>query len=98
MLCAEDIAGISLPGYRSAGFSVTDRTLWLRRVHLRGRNNILKRFPVHGAAFNLSLILRKLLGVGKPGSYRGFVCSFLRFCEAYFRGPMRFGTGLVGCV
>ena len=38
----------------------------MRRVHLQGRKNILKRLLVHGAAFNLSLILRNVLGVGKP--------------------------------
>lgn len=43
----------------------------MRRVHLRGRNNILKRLLVHGAAFNLSLILRKTLGVGKPRQLQG---------------------------
>src|SRR5450432_456281 len=43
----------------------------MRRVHLRGRNNILKRLLVHGAAFNLSLILRKTLGVGKPRRLQG---------------------------
>jgi transposase len=37
-----------------------------RRVHLRGRENILKRLLVHGAAFTLSLILRRTLGMGKP--------------------------------
>jgi transposase len=46
----------------------------MRRVHLRGRNNILKRLLVHGAAFNLSLILRKTLGVGKPRLLQG-LCS-----------------------
>ena len=44
----------------------------MRRVYLRGRNNILKRLLVHGAAFNLSLILRKTLGVGKPRRLQGF--------------------------
>lgn len=43
----------------------------MRRVHLRGRQNILKRLLIHGAAFNLSLILRKVLGVGKPREFRG---------------------------
>jgi len=38
----------------------------LRRCHLRGRENILKRQLVHVGAFNLSLILRKLLGAGTP--------------------------------
>src|SRR5713226_2603334 len=38
----------------------------LRRCHLRGRENILKRQLVHVGAFNMSLILRKLLGAGTP--------------------------------
>jgi transposase len=38
----------------------------MRRCHLRGRENILKRQLVHVGAFNLSLILRKLLGPGTP--------------------------------
>jgi transposase len=36
----------------------------MRRVHLRGMNNIAKRALIHAAAFNLSLILRQMLGVG----------------------------------
>ena len=43
----------------------------MRRVHLRGRDNILKRLLVHGAAFNLSLVIRKLLGAGKPRQLQG---------------------------
>ena len=43
----------------------------MRRVHLQGRQNILKRLLVHGAAFNLSLILRKIMGVGKPRRLQG---------------------------
>ena len=49
----------------------------MRRVHLQGRKNILKRLLVHGAAFNLSLILRKMMGVGKPRRLQGL--SFLDF-------------------
>ena len=36
----------------------------MRRVHVRGKNNIAKRALIHAAAFNLSLILRHMLGVG----------------------------------
>jgi len=51
----------------------------MRRTHLRGHNNILKRQLVHVGAFNLSLILRKLLGVGKPRRLQGLtVEGFLR--------------------
>src|SRR5713101_197671 len=49
----------------------------MRRTHLRGRNNILKRLLVHGAGFNLSLILRKTLGVGKPRTLQGTSDAFL---------------------
>jgi len=38
----------------------------MRRCHLRGHENILKRQLVHVGAFNLSLILRDLLGAGTP--------------------------------
>jgi transposase len=36
----------------------------MRRVHLRGKDNITKRVLIHAAAFNLSLILRQIFGVG----------------------------------
>jgi len=42
----------------------------MRRCHLRGRDNILKRQLVHVGAFNLSLILRQLLGAGTPPELR----------------------------
>src|SRR6266478_2041866 len=38
----------------------------MRRCYLRGHENILKRQLIHVGAFNLSLILRKLLGAGTP--------------------------------
>ena len=38
----------------------------MRRVHLRGRDNILKRVLIHAAGFNLALIMRTVLGTGKP--------------------------------
>jgi hypothetical protein len=57
----------------------------MRRCHLRGRENILKRQLVHVGAFNLSLVLRKLLGAGTPrelknraGRLFSRVQSFLR--------------------
>jgi hypothetical protein len=37
----------------------------MRRTHLRGRENILKRQLIHVGAFNLSLILRALRGFGQ---------------------------------
>ena len=34
----------------------------MREVHLRGRENILKRLMVHSGAANLGLLMRKLFG------------------------------------
>jgi len=38
----------------------------MRRTHLRGHPNILKRLLIHVAGFNLGLVMRKLVGAGKP--------------------------------
>jgi transposase len=43
----------------------------LRRVHLRGRENILKRLVVHSGAANLGLLMRKLFGKGTPRGLQG---------------------------
>ena len=40
----------------------------MRRVHLRGRENVAKRAVIHGAAFNLGLLMRAFYGLGKPRS------------------------------
>ncbi len=42
----------------------------MRRTYLRGHENILKRQLIHVGAFNLSLIMRKLLGAGTPLEWR----------------------------
>ena len=38
----------------------------MRRTHLRHHGNILKRLLIHAGGFNLSLVLRKQTGFGKP--------------------------------
>ena len=38
----------------------------MRRVYLKGRENILKRLLIHVGAFNLSLAMRSKLGAGTP--------------------------------
>jgi transposase len=44
----------------------------LRRVPLRHHPNILKRLLVQAAAFNLGLVMRKLLGRGTPRGLQGY--------------------------
>jgi transposase len=43
----------------------------MRRVHLRGRENILKRLVVHSGAANLGLLMRTLFGKGTPRGLQG---------------------------
>jgi transposase len=69
----------------------------MRRTHLRGHENILKRQLIHVGAFNLSLIFRTLLGSGTPRELRNrpsrliFVLSFLfRRFSAPVRGTLFF--------
>ncbi len=40
----------------------------MRRLHLRGRDNIAKRVLVHAAAFNIGLMMRVKYGLRKPRS------------------------------
>jgi transposase len=88
---------------------VTERTFahmyetgGMRRLHLRGSQNILKRLLVHGAAFNLGLLMRKRHGSGKPRAQKGpisahkpsifaplgFLCAIRNFIGRY-RHPFR---------
>jgi transposase len=48
----------------------------MRRVHLRGHHNILKRILLHAGALNLGLLMRTLFGVGTPRGLQGRVASF----------------------
>ena len=68
----------------------------MRRVHLRSRENILKRLVVHSGAANLGLLMRKLFGKGTPRGLQGRVrglsshsCAFLGLLE---RSVTLFGT------
>jgi transposase len=66
----------------------------MRRVHLKGRDNILKRLLVHAGGFNLALIMRKLVGIGKPRQLQGaFACIFACFSLVllYARSVLRTG-------
>ncbi len=47
-------------------FALCYGTGGMRRTHLRGHPNILKRLLIHVAGFNLALVMRSLFGIGKP--------------------------------
>jgi transposase len=68
----------------------------MRRVHLRGRDNILKRVLIHVGGFNLSLVMRQLLGKGTPRGLQGVspdaLLAFLRIWAAVLKNTEREGT------
>src|SRR5713101_5112689 len=43
----------------------------MRRTHLRGHTNILKRVLIHASGFNLGLVMRQLIGLGTPRGLQG---------------------------
>ncbi len=64
----------------------------MRRTHLRGHENILKRQLVHVGAFNLSLILRKVLGAGTPRQWKDLEGTpFLLFIYYLLVGKIEIG-------
>jgi len=66
----------------------------MRRTHLRGHPNILKRLLIHAGAFNLSLVLRKKLGAGTPRGLAALKKALRRSVERCFEA---FGATLARC-
>ena len=54
----------------------------MRRVHLKGRRKVAKRYLIQTATFNLGLIMRKLTGFGTPKGWAdGLRGRLLRFAN-----------------
>jgi hypothetical protein len=68
--------------YVERGFAHCYETGGMRRLHLRGQANIRKRLVVHGAGFNLGLMMRKILGAGTP---RGLAALLRRIYHRFSR-------------
>ena len=49
----------------------------MRRVWLRGRENVHKRYLIHVAGYNLGLILRLLTGAGTPRAFGARISAWL---------------------
>jgi len=66
----------------------------LRRVRVRGLEEVRKRVLLQAAAFNLGLLMRRRFGVGTPRSLQGRARgAFLRPAsesEGVFASPVRF--------
>jgi transposase len=67
--------GLALLRRRSARLERPNAHLYdtggMRRTHLRGHTNILKRLLVHVGGFNLGLFMRTRFGIGTPRSLQG---------------------------
>ena len=68
-------------------FAHSYETGGMRRVYLRGRNNVLKRVLIQVGALNLSLVMRKTWGKGTPRGWQGYstdaILAFLRLWTAF---------------
>jgi transposase len=49
----------------------------MRRTHLRGHTNILKRLLIHAGGFNLGIVMRHLIGVGTPRGLQGRLATVI---------------------
>jgi transposase len=71
----------------------------MRRTHLRGHPNILKRLLIHVAGFNLGLLMRALTGIGKPrraqerpvAEVLALLSAILGLCKRLWTRAGRFG-------
>lgn len=57
--------------YVERSFAHVYDTGGMRRTHLRGHQNILKRLLVHASAFNLGVLMRQAFGRGTPRGRQG---------------------------
>ena len=67
----------------------------LRRVHVRGQEQIRKRILVHAAAFNLSLVMRQRFGFGTPRALQGLAVAAAALAHASARSLAAF-IGQIG--
>jgi transposase len=63
----------------------------MRRTHLRHHQNICKRLLIHVGGFNLGLLMRKLIGYGKPRRLQGLFSSIFRLVSALWELITSFG-------
>ena len=59
----------------------------MRRVHLRGHDNIRKRLLVHAGGLNLGLLMRTRFGIGTPRGLQGRASSLIAKLWSLFWHP-----------
>jgi hypothetical protein len=76
-------------------FALCYETSAMRRCTLRGTKNILRRQLIHVGAFNISLVLREMLGAGTPRELKNRVTDLILRLFAYFITPCGAGKQLL---
>jgi transposase len=76
-----DTRGLALLRQRSERLERPNAHLYetggMRRTHLRGHRNILKRLLVHSSGFNLGLLMRTRFGIGTPRGLQGRLAALV---------------------
>jgi transposase len=65
----------------------------MRRTHLRGHTNILKRVLIHAGGFNLGLVMRQLIGLGTPRGLQGRLTAVLALVVVLWTRIVEFWRG-----
>ena len=64
----------------------------MRRTHVRGHENVLKRLLIQVSGFNLGLLMRQQLGVGTPRGLQGRIsAAFILISSLWKRLKRLFG-------
>src|ERR1700675_5196954 len=61
----------------------------MRRTHLRGHTNILKRLLIHAGGFNLGLVMRHLIGRGTPRGLQDRPATVIAALLVFLGAPQR---------
>jgi DDE family transposase len=69
----------------------------MRRMHLRGHENILERLLIHAGAYNLGLLIRSMLGVGTPRGLQGRLAAAIAIVLAFIAVTQRRWTESAPC-
>jgi len=65
----------------------------MRRTHLRGHTNILKRVLIHAGGFNLGLVMRQWIGFGTPRGLQGRLTAVLALVVLRWTRIVELGRG-----
>ena len=57
----------------------------MRRLQVRGHENVLKRLLIQVSAFNLGMLMRQSLGVGTPRGLQGRICALMLLILSLFK-------------